>query len=381
MCQPDSVTRADGIACTSKPCKWSVPRKRQIESAPIQTLKFEKHVWGKKKANYKTSETQQDVRAPHQRNQDQDLNAIFERAKEVEKKTGKKMGLSYIMPHSLPAQATVQETKLVEEPQKSKWDIVSPMKHCPLSLDDIAERALRTKQRLFDSATDAKAISEDTCEQHKTRVWYDVRQPRITASKCKRCLLKPTTSPTKAIAEVLSYNPAVQTKAMKEGIEWEPKILKQFEKETGHEVRKSGFLISESHPFLGASPDGITEENHLVEIKKIVLKDDELLKDAVCRLGIFKKHGTELVINKSHQYFYQIQQQLFCSKQTVCHFVVSNGVEIYTDLILFDSSFWNEVLPKLEQFYFENIFPEIVYPRILHGNVRWNKLLPFPRSS
>jgi hypothetical protein len=55
-----------------------VPRKRQIESAPIQTLKFEKHVWGKKKANSKTtSNTEQDVRAPHQRNQDQDLNAIF----------------------------------------------------------------------------------------------------------------------------------------------------------------------------------------------------------------------------------------------------------------------------------------------------------------
>lgn len=128
--------------------------------------------------------------------------------------------------------------------------------------------------------------------------WYDVRQPRITASKCKRCLLKPTTSPTKAIAEILSYNPAVQTKAMKEGIDWEAKILKRFEKETGHQVRKSGFLISVSHPFLGASPDGITEENHLVEVKKIVQKDDEILKDAVCRLGIFKKNGTELVINK-----------------------------------------------------------------------------------
>jgi hypothetical protein len=175
MCgQPDSTKRTDNgedIACTSKPCAWSVPRKRQIESAPIQTLKFEKHVWGKKKANSKTkSNTEQDVRAHHQRNQDQDLNAIFERVKQVEKKTGKKMGLSCIMPHSLPVQAPVQETKIVEVPRKSKWEIVSPMKNCPLSLDDIAIRALRTKKRLFDSANDVKAISEDTCEQHKTRV-------------------------------------------------------------------------------------------------------------------------------------------------------------------------------------------------------------------
>ena len=101
-------------------------------------------------------------------------------------------------------------------------------------------------------------------------MWYDVRQPRITASQCKRCILKTTTSPAKAVEEVLLYGANVQTKAMKEGIEWEPRII-----ETGHQVRKSGFVLSESHPFLGASPDGITEEDKLVEVKKVVSKEGE----------------------------------------------------------------------------------------------------------
>jgi hypothetical protein len=260
---------------------------------------------------------------------------VLEKIKQVEQKTGKKMGLGFIIPQSLPNKAKLQEDhqEIIEEDhQVSKWGIISPMKHGPLSLDDIVNKASRTKQRLYDSARDKEAIEKDTSEQHKTRIWYDVRQPRITASKCKRCLLKPTTSPTKAIAEVLSYNPFVQTKAMKEGIEWEPKILNRFENETNHQVSKSGFILSESHPFLGASPDGITEENNLVEVKKVVFKDGEVLMDAMCRLGIYKKTGTELVINKSHKYYYQIQQHMFCSKQLFCHFIVSNGIEMHTPL-------------------------------------------------
>lgn len=322
-----------------------------------------------------------DVRAPHQRQQDQDLGAIYEKVKQLEEKNGKLMGLSFILPHSLP------EKEAVPEPEEetggnaaptSKWNLVSPIKNGPLSLNDISNKALRAKERLYKSAEDVQDIAHETLQQHESRAWYDVRQPRITASKCKRCVLKPTTSPTKAISEVLLYNAPVQTQAMKDGIEWEPKIIHQFEIETGQTVEKSGFLLSESEPYLGASPDGVTEEGNLVEVKKITVKDDETLDDAMCRKGIYKRVGTELVINKKHQYFYQIQQQLYCSKRTVCHFIVSDGHQMHTESVAFDSAFWGETLPKLKQFYFDSIFPELVYPRILHGATRWNKDIPFP---
>ena len=47
--------------------------------------------------------------------------------------------------------------------------------------------------------------------------------------------------------------------------------------------------------------------------------------------------------------------------------------------IPFDTVFWENVLPKLNKFYFDNIFPELVYPHILHRESRWNKDLQFPR--
>ena len=57
------------------------------------------------------------------------------------------------------------------------------------------------------------------------------------------------------------------------------KIIKRFESKTGHQVRNSGFLLWESHPSLGVSHDDITEEDHLVEVKNVVLKEGEILTD------------------------------------------------------------------------------------------------------
>ena len=132
---------------------------------------------------------------------------------------------------------------------------------------------------------DIEEIVEKTKGQYETRMWFDVRQPRITASKSKRRLLRATTSPTKAVPEVL-YPKQVQTNAMKDGILSESSIIQTFEHETGNKVLKSGFFISDTYPVLGASPDGLVDEEKIVEVKKIVLKEGESLEDGMCRLGI-----------------------------------------------------------------------------------------------
>ena len=44
---------------------------------------------------------------------------------------------------------------------------------------------------------------------------------------------------------------------MRDGIESESNVIHAFENETGQKAHKSGFILSETHPFLGASPDGV----------------------------------------------------------------------------------------------------------------------------
>ena len=138
----------------------------------------------------------------------------------------------------------------------------------------------------------------------------------------------------------------------------EPQIIKRFSEETGHKITKCGFFISEKCPFLGGSPDGITED----------------ASDTLCRLGIYQRKGSDIFINKKHKYYRQIQQQLFCTNKKLCHFIVSNGEWLKIEDIAFDEIFWNETVTKLDNFYFSNIFPELVYPRLLHGQPRWNKI-------
>ena len=99
-------------------------------------------------------------------------------------------------------------------------------------------------------------IKEETKQQSGSQEWFEARKIRRTASKCKRAIQRPTTSPTKAMIEILHLKENFQSHQMKQGLEDETKILKMYEEKLGCTVSKGGFIISSAHPFLGASPDG-----------------------------------------------------------------------------------------------------------------------------
>lgn len=154
----------DDLPCTSKPCTWSIPKKRKQEPSTVQAVKFVKHVYGKKDKECSSSST---VHTTHkEKKSNTDYNALLEKIKAVEEKTGRKIGLHYIIPQQVPEYST---TVTEETPQPSKWDIVSPIKTAPLSMLDIAQKSLRSKTRLYDSIKDRNDITEATKEQHLTR--------------------------------------------------------------------------------------------------------------------------------------------------------------------------------------------------------------------
>ena len=78
---------------------------------------------------------------------------------------------------------------------------------------------------------DVDRIEKETVGQSANEKWNLHRKIRITASKCNRVgTLQETTSPTKAIAEVLHYKKVPQTRAMKEGLLREDAILSEYMK-------------------------------------------------------------------------------------------------------------------------------------------------------
>ena len=84
--------------------------------------------------------------------------------------------------------------------------------------------------------------------------------------------------------EILHYNNQYKSDKMKQGLTDEKRIILQYENELDCKVSETGFVISQSQPFLGASPDGMVDGG-LVEIKRI-FTDGLSLKEAVCKRGI-----------------------------------------------------------------------------------------------
>ena len=264
--------------------------------------------------------------------------------------------------------------------------ILSPSKENPLSLQDIRKRADAILNKIYISEDGIDTIELETRAQTNSDEWHYQRLPRITASKCKRALLKEKTSPRKALEEILGYKKRIQTAQMKDGIDSEPQIIEMYSNEKQVQVAKCGFVISKTHPFLGASPDGLVGECGTLEIKKIHPHDGESLEQALRRQHVIKQTEAGLIINNNHSYYYQMQQQLFCTERKWTDFVASDGKSLFVRRVKYCKEFWTQHLPKLEKFFHDIILLELAYPRVKHGLDRIGKFgisygsLPTPRK-
>ena len=252
--------------------------------------------------------------------------------------------------------------------------IISPSKQQPVSLTEIKDRAERIKKKRFITKEEVESVERGTREQSNCQLWFDHRAPRITTSKCKRALVQKGTSPKKALSDILQYKNQVSTDLMKDGIESEPAIIEKYSKETNVEVHKSGLFISKTHPFLAASPDGLIGDDKLVEVKKVHPKDNEGLLESLVRRRICKKNGKgQLILCPTHSYYYQVQQQLFCSGRKVEDLVASDGDSMYIETVKYDEAFWEKNLPRLQGFFYDCMLLEMAYPRVKYGLDRLGK--------
>ena len=147
----------------------------------------------------------------------------------------------------------------------------SPFRNHPPSVDEIKQKAQGIKRKLNFTEDEINFIEKKTKLQSQESDWFLYRKGRVTASKCKRVAsLKPTTSPSKTMRELLVNN-TPQSTAMLQGLQNEDSIAEAFinklgsEGKTGVSITKCGFFISKTHGFLGASPDGIITVVHLVD--------------------------------------------------------------------------------------------------------------------
>lgn len=118
--------------------------------------------------------------------------------------------------------------------------------------------------------------------------------------------------------------------------------------------------------YLGASPDGLIGENDVVEVKcpykfRNSLLSEEISKDKA--YIIYKEHN-KIHVNNKHNYWHQVQAQLYFTRRQKCIFVVWTPRESIIVNIFKDNQ-WQNKIEILQKFYFEQYIPYIISNKII----------------
>ena len=195
----------------------------------------------------------------------------------------------------------------------------------------------------------AKSIEVDTRGQASNKRWFQERCQRICSSKFGRICKATKRTDLKKLAYDLTHPVKFFSASTQYGRENESKALQKYEQITGHVVHESGLCVSLTHPMLAASPDGIVNDELLVEVKcPYTARNDLITPDTVPYLF---KGDSELLLDTRHNYFYQIQGQLFATGRQMCHLVVYTAVDCKVVNVDRDDIFIDHMVLQLESFF------------------------------
>ncbi len=232
------------------------------------------------------------------------------------------------------------------------------------------------------SEEDIRKIECDTKQQRNSPSWYEARRYRITSSIFGIVLRRrPDTPPDSLVLRILQ--PKQFTSAATEwGVQQESTAIQRYirhQEDHGHQnliVAPCGFYISQSHPYLGASPDGavydpsnLNEPFGFVEVKcpythRNISREEACSTSGFCCSLVANSDGTQqLALRTNHMYYAQVQGQMAVGGRQWCDFVAYTTKGIRVQRIRFDSDYWEKhLLPKLIEFYDNCLGPEIVSP-------------------
>ena len=179
-------------------------------------------------------------------------------------------------------------------------------------------------------------------EQQRTEEWFEKRRGRITGSNVGAILglskfMKPEDVMRNMVRDWHNYPTEFKGNVATDyGTYNEPIAITDYEQETKNTVIATGF--HEYDTWLGASPDGLVDEDGLIEVK--------------CPYGMRDKNPTEFIsIDYQTGYFSQVQMQLHVTNRQWCHFYQWSAHGYMIEKVWYNPLYIDNILPKLEVFY------------------------------
>ena len=230
---------SDILPVTSYLCQWKVPKKRKESTLPMSAAVFEKHDYQKKKKRRVSFTEDFDPRpAEYWGTAPSLLPALLDDV------SGESLGISLLF-DSRYCQKTLPFTD-------TKIPAVSAIK--------TSVEAFKGSLKM--SAEKLREIEQNTREQRDSPLWFSVRRYRITASRFGEIFRRRINTPPDRLVLSILEPRSISSVAIDWGVKNESKAI-QFYISYQHvqgldnlTVGPCGFFISESHSFLGATPDG-----------------------------------------------------------------------------------------------------------------------------
>ena len=232
-----------------------------------------------------------------------------------------------------------------------------------------------TKQEMDD-------IEQNTIEQSHSDLWMIERWKQITASVVGGIAkMQQKTKPSTRVKSML-YSKFKGSKATRNGSLVEEATRQEYasrQQECGHhnlKTMKAGLTISLANPWLAASPDdkvydptttppwGLAEYKNPHSVKDLTISEACQQSKSFC-LNKTKKNTFKL--KSKHDYYYQVQCQMYWTNTEWCDFVVCTEKGMHIERICRNRARWNEQLLKFKKFYFEALLPELACPRYGKG--------------
>ena len=203
-------------------------------------------------------------------------------------------------------------------------------------------------------------ISEITVGQRDNPAWHIARRGRLTASNFGSVLKAKRITPS-LLKRILGEYDLSRVKAVQWGVDNEEEAIRAFTLKTGKTVKETGIWFYSSG-ILGASPDGIVDEETVLKAKCPYTERNLTIEEAVKSTTFClekSESGQGYALKKDHVYWHQVQGEMYFSRRKFCFFVVWTTKDVAILKIERDDT-WAANIPCLIQFYYDQIFPKIV---------------------
>lgn len=286
------------ISVTDTPCQWSVPT--EDRNSGIKTIE----------EMYPLPEKYEDYICTTINNTDEMKSTVYKKLSESEKQHS--VGLTWLLsPEPSMQNSLPHELKTIFNSQ----DFLQA-ENKRTFLEEKAK--IDEESKLF--------ISKITLGQIMSKEWNVLRQDRLTASNFGKVLnaCKRNKYPPSLFQQICGEYNLDGVKSVMWGRDNEDSAKSCFTQHMHKEIKSTGLWLHESG-VLGASPDGFVDgEKAIVEIKCPYTKRNSNQSDILSdkKYIIYLNENNCCVINKTHEYYHQIQGTLYISNCNLCYLVI-----------------------------------------------------------